>query len=136
MLRTKRDAVFCDRVLENGANEYLLAKTGVDTAENEPLKVWRKIQSILHAPEEQLSRAPTHRQSLPAKRKMDLNCRQSLAIARFQDARLSVLCRDNKASSVPVPASMVRRLPLRHFYAHGIMQTATPPIWIREQSQN
>ena len=39
MLRTKRDAVFCDRVLENGANEYLLAKTGVDTAENEPLKV-------------------------------------------------------------------------------------------------
>ena len=25
------------------SNEYLLAKIGVDTAENEPLEVWRKI---------------------------------------------------------------------------------------------
>jgi len=24
------------------SNEYLVAKIGVDTAENEPLKVWRK----------------------------------------------------------------------------------------------
>ena len=32
------------------SNEYLLAKIGVDTAENEPLKVWRKIQVIFHSP--------------------------------------------------------------------------------------
>ena len=32
------------------SNEYLLAKVGVDTAENEPLKVWRKIQFIIHSP--------------------------------------------------------------------------------------
>ena len=31
------------------SNEYLLAKIGVDTAENEPLKVWRKVQFIIHS---------------------------------------------------------------------------------------
>ena len=30
------------------SNEYLLAKFGVDTAENEPLEVWGKIQFIFH----------------------------------------------------------------------------------------
>ena len=29
---------------------YLLAKIGVDTAENEPLEVWGKIQFIIHLP--------------------------------------------------------------------------------------
>ena len=28
------------------SNEYLLAKIGVDAAENEPLKVWRKFNSL------------------------------------------------------------------------------------------
>ena len=32
------------------SNEYLLAKIGVDTAENEPLEGWRKIQFIIHSP--------------------------------------------------------------------------------------
>ena len=32
------------------SNEYLLAKIGVDTAKNEPHKVWRKIQFIIHSP--------------------------------------------------------------------------------------
>ena len=32
------------------SNEYLLAKIGVDTAENEPLKVWSEIQFIIHSP--------------------------------------------------------------------------------------
>ena len=32
------------------SNEYLLAKIGVDTAENEPLNVWRKIQFNIHLP--------------------------------------------------------------------------------------
>ena len=32
------------------SNEYLLAKVGVDTAENEPLEVWGKIQFIIHLP--------------------------------------------------------------------------------------
>ena len=32
------------------SNEHLLAKIGVDTAENEPLKVWRKFQFIIHSP--------------------------------------------------------------------------------------
>ena len=31
-------------------NEYLVAKIGVDKAENEPLKVWKKIQFIIHSP--------------------------------------------------------------------------------------
>ena len=42
------------------SNEYLLAKIGVDTAENEPLKVWRKIQFIIHSPP--YSRRPIQRQ--------------------------------------------------------------------------
>ena len=32
------------------SNEYLLAKIGVDTAENEPFKVWGKIQLNIHLP--------------------------------------------------------------------------------------
>ena len=32
------------------SNEYLLAKIGVDTDENEPLEVWGKIQFIIHLP--------------------------------------------------------------------------------------
>ena len=32
------------------SNEYLLAKIGVDTAENEPLEVWGKIQFIIQLP--------------------------------------------------------------------------------------
>ena len=32
------------------SNEYLLAKIGVDTAENEPLEAWGKIQFIIHSP--------------------------------------------------------------------------------------
>ena len=30
------------------SNAYLLAKIGVDTAENEPLEVWGKIQFTIH----------------------------------------------------------------------------------------
>ena len=30
------------------SNEYLLAKIGVDTAVNEPLEVWGKIQFTIH----------------------------------------------------------------------------------------
>ena len=32
------------------SNEYVLTKIGVDTAENEPLEVWVKIQFIIHLP--------------------------------------------------------------------------------------
>ena len=32
------------------SNEYLLAKIGVDAAENEPLEVWGKIQVNIHSP--------------------------------------------------------------------------------------
>ena len=32
------------------SNEYLVAKIGVDTAENEPLEVWGKIQVIIRLP--------------------------------------------------------------------------------------
>ena len=32
------------------SNEYLLAKIGVDTAENEPLEVWGKILFNIHSP--------------------------------------------------------------------------------------
>ena len=31
------------------SNEYLLAKIGVDTAENEPLEVWGKLFNIIHS---------------------------------------------------------------------------------------
>ena len=40
------------------SNEYLLANIGVDTAENEPLKVWRKIQFITIVLIRLLSRGP------------------------------------------------------------------------------
>ena len=32
------------------SNEYLLHEIGVDTAENEPVEVWGKIQFIIHSP--------------------------------------------------------------------------------------
>ena len=31
------------------SKEYLLAKIGVDTAENEPLEVWEKLFNIIHS---------------------------------------------------------------------------------------
>ena len=34
--------------IDPNSNEYLLAKIGVDTAENEPLEVWGKIQFTIH----------------------------------------------------------------------------------------
>ena len=39
-----------DLVKSFPTNIYLLAKIDVDTAENEPLTVWRKIQFIFHSP--------------------------------------------------------------------------------------
>ena len=42
------------------SKEYLLAKIGVDTAENEPLEVWGEIQFIFHSPP--YSRAGDHRE--------------------------------------------------------------------------
>ena len=36
--------------LDSYSNEYLPAKIGVDTAENDPLEVWVKIQFIIHLP--------------------------------------------------------------------------------------
>ena len=32
------------------SNEHLIAKIGVDIAENEPLEVWGKIKFIIHLP--------------------------------------------------------------------------------------
>ena len=32
------------------SNEFFLAKIGVDTAENELLEVWGKVQFIIHSP--------------------------------------------------------------------------------------
>ena len=45
MQRTERSALCGSR--RELSNEYSLAKIGVDTAENEPLKVWKKIQFII-----------------------------------------------------------------------------------------
>ena len=36
------------QISKNLKNEYLDVKIGVDTAEDAPLKVWRKIQSMNH----------------------------------------------------------------------------------------
>ena len=38
------------RSRQEPSNEYLPAKIGVDTTENEPFKVWGEIQSIIHSP--------------------------------------------------------------------------------------
>ena len=43
MCRYRRELSFRT---DSYSNEYLLAKIGVDTAENEPLKVWRKLNSL------------------------------------------------------------------------------------------
>ena len=45
--RMKNSAKMC-RSRRKLSNEYLLAKIGVDTAENEPLEVWGKIQFTIH----------------------------------------------------------------------------------------
>ena len=47
--RTVQRSALC-RSRRELSNEYLLAKIGVDTAENEPLEVWGKIQFIIHSP--------------------------------------------------------------------------------------
>ena len=49
--RTVQRSALCRsrRELPN-SNEYLLDEIGVDTAENEPLEVWGKIQFIFHSP--------------------------------------------------------------------------------------
>ena len=44
-IRTVQRSALCGSRREL-SNEYLLAKIGADTAENEPLKIWRKIQFI------------------------------------------------------------------------------------------
>ena len=41
---------FSDNVRVPVSNEYLLDEIGVDTAENEPLEVWGKIQFNIHSP--------------------------------------------------------------------------------------
>ena len=45
--RTLQSSALCKSRREL-SNEYLLAKIGVDTAENEPLEVWGKIFTIIH----------------------------------------------------------------------------------------
>ena len=45
--RTVQRSALC-RSRRELSNEYLLAKIGVDTAENEPLEVWGKIFNIIH----------------------------------------------------------------------------------------
>ena len=47
--RTVQRSALC-RSRRELSNEYLLAKIGVDTAENEPLEIWGKIQFIVHSP--------------------------------------------------------------------------------------
>ena len=47
--RTVQRSALC-RSRRELSNEYLLAKIGVDTAENEPLEVWGKIQFNIHSP--------------------------------------------------------------------------------------
>ena len=48
-MRTVQRSALC-RSWRDLSNEYLLAKIGVDTAENEPPEVWGKIQFIIHLP--------------------------------------------------------------------------------------
>ena len=45
--RTVQRSALC-RSRRELSNEYLLAKIGVDTAENEPLEIWAKIQFTIH----------------------------------------------------------------------------------------
>ena len=45
--RTVQRSALC-RSRRELSNEYLLAKIGVDTAENEPLEIWGKIQFTIH----------------------------------------------------------------------------------------
>ena len=47
--KTVQRSALC-RSRQELSNEYLLAKIGVDTAENEPLKFWRKVQFNIHSP--------------------------------------------------------------------------------------
>ena len=58
------------------SKEYLLAKIGVDTAENEPLEVWGKIQFIIHLPPSAEHRAATRGAGCvcASRRSVDLFC--------------------------------------------------------------
>ena len=59
--KTVQRSAFC-RSRREHSNEYLLAKIGVDTAENEPLEVWGKIFNIIHwCPYRYRSRGATSR---------------------------------------------------------------------------
>ena len=47
-IRERCKGVHCVDLDRELSNEYLLAKIGVDTAENEPLEIWGKIQFTIH----------------------------------------------------------------------------------------
>ena len=68
------------------SNEYLLAKIGVDTAENEPLEVWGKIQFIIHSPPYSAGEAsePTE---LPAKQPTEQRAEKPAERAALRRAR-------------------------------------------------
>ena len=92
------------------SNEYLLAKIGVDTVENEPLEVWGKIIQYYSF----VSLVPTHVVARLFTRNSAAGAKEAVSCTAEDAARSATICRRNAklsarvASWVRVPLSIAR----------------------------
>ena len=83
------------------SNEYLLAKIGVDTAENEPLEVWGKIQFMIHSPP-QAHHVRVRDDPVPARQPLDPRRRKLAEGDRLVRAVLQARVRERPVVGEPI----------------------------------